>query len=111
LLSVRTRIALEAQATTIAAGTKNCTKNSPKSQDPRMLGRTSLRSERTRGTIPNGTSFLRNFHGLFHRIAPPQDSYMMRQRSHSSVRFVAGHATAWMGEFADPFPQRARYST
>ncbi|EMI45413.1 NirA family protein [Rhodopirellula sp. SWK7] len=83
------RIALEAQAATVAAGKKLCKEELAKqAKNPldmwdEIVGRSDA------GEFPKGTDvFLTKFHGLF-QVAPAQDSFMMR------LRIPGGLSRAW----------------
>jgi len=93
------RIALEAQATTIAAGKKLCKEELAKQAKNPLDMWDEIIARSDAAEFPKGTDvFLQKFHGLFH-VAPAQDSYMMR------VRIPGGLSRAWqlrgMAELAD----------
>ncbi|TWU03719.1 NirA family protein [Neorhodopirellula pilleata] len=83
------RIALLAQADTIAQGKKLCKEEIAK-QDKNPLDMWDEIIARSRASeFPKGTDvFLTKFHGLFH-VAPAQDSFMMR------LRIPGGISQAW----------------
>ncbi|WP_404308597.1 NirA family protein [Neorhodopirellula lusitana] len=83
------RIALQAQADTIAAG-KKLTKEETAKQAKNPLDMwDEIIGWSDEGVFPKGTdAFLQKFHGLFH-VAPAQNSYMMR------LRIPGGLSHAW----------------
>lgn len=74
------RIALQAQADTIAAGKKLCNEEKAKRDKNPLDMWDELQQRSDAGEFPKGTDvFLTKFHGMFY-VAPAQDSYMCRMR-------------------------------
>ena len=83
------RIALQAQADTVAAGKKLCKEELAKQEKNPLDTWDEIIARSDAGEFPKGTDvFLQKFHGLFH-VAPAQDSYMMR------LRIPGGLSHAW----------------
>jgi ferredoxin-nitrite reductase len=83
------RIALHAQADTVAAGKKLCNEEVAKQNKNPLDMWDELQNRSDAGEFPKGTDvFLTKFHGLFY-VAPAQNSYMCR------MRIPGGTLQAW----------------
>ncbi len=96
------RIALQAQAETVAAGRKLCNEEKAKQAKNPLDMWDEIQARSDAGEFPKGTDvFLTKFHGLFY-VAPAQDAYMCR------LRLPGGLLYAWqMRGLADLSDQSA----